>query len=155
MLQFIIFTRKNIIFLTSLIALTSYYQNFKMLAISKKYYGDKQLEDATEVTDKYFGKKELEDRVDNNEGLNMEIEDDNKAITNKPSTLVDPDGEQECEQKKGDSANTVSIDVTKALLLLGLNCWSSLEPGEGNTLNECKLNQYIFFDGNKIVKYLR
>ena len=40
------------------------------------------------------------------------------------------DCEEEFEQKNEDPATAVSIDVTKALLLLGVNCWSNLEPGK-------------------------
>ena len=101
-----------------------------MLNLSKKYFGEKQLDEATEVTNKFFGNKESEDHINAISDSQMEIDDDDKATNEHPSTLIDCSGDQECEPKKEDQATAVSIDVTKALLLLGINCWSNLEPGK-------------------------
>ena len=73
------------------------------------------------------------------------MEEEDKAINGEPSNVVDAVGEEDCEQKKEDPANTVSIDVTKALLLLGVNCWSNLEPGEGNVHDKFIVNQLKSF----------
>ena len=100
-----------------------------MLNLSKKYFGEKQLDEATEVTNKFFGNKESEDHINAISDSQMEIDDDDKVTNEHPSTLIDCSGDQECEPKKEDQATAVSIDVTKALLLLGINCWSNLEPG--------------------------
>ena len=101
-----------------------------MLNISRKFYGEKELDEAMDVTNKYFGKKEeIVDDANEDSGAKMEIVDDDKTNHEHPSTLVDTGQDEESGQKKEDNATTVSIDVTKALLLLGINAWSNLEPG--------------------------
>ena len=101
-----------------------------MLTISKKYFGEKHLEDATEVTNKYFGKKESEECNDDNPDEKMELTDNDKMQNENQTNGSELDCEEEFEQKNEDPATAVSIDVTKALLLLGVNCWSNLEPGK-------------------------
>ena len=101
-----------------------------MLTISKKYFGEKNLEDATEVTNKYFGKKESNECKDNNLDEKMELTDNDKMQDENETNCSEFGCEEELEQKNEDPATAVSIDVTKALLLLGVNCWSNLEPGK-------------------------
>ena len=101
-----------------------------MLTISKKYFGEKNLDDATEVTNKYFGKKESNECKDNNLDEKMELTDNDKMQDENETNCSEFGCEEELEQKNEDPATAVSIDVTKALLLLGVNCWSNLEPGK-------------------------
>ena len=109
-----------------------------MLNISNKYFGQNALEEASDVTNKYFGKKESEEAMDV-ESKNQTVNED-KGNNEHPSTLIDGSDDVECahnleelpgKQNNEDQTATVSIDVTKALLLLGINSWSDLEPGKG------------------------
>ena len=107
-----------------------------LLNISNKYFGNKELDEATEVTNKYFGKKEQEAAMDFTSESKIQTENEDKGINEHPSTLIDGSDDmvqkQESlgtEKNNEDPSSNVSIDVTKALLLLGINSWSNLEPG--------------------------
>ncbi len=55
-----------------------------------------------------------------------------RELRKQDSELQSSNKGEESTELKGKEAVTVSIDVTKALLLLGLPTWSSLEPGKYN-----------------------
>ena len=59
---------------------------------------------------------------------NIQQDSEPKASSKDEESMTNKD--EKSTELKGKAAVTVSIDVTKALLLLGLPTWSSLEPGK-------------------------
>ena len=105
-----------------------------MLKLSNKFFGESKLGESMDIANDSSENKEKLRDVNVDLGANMEIVDNKKSNEENSSVPMDNCGKEECEQKKEamNEANNVSIDVTKALLLLGINAWSNLEPGKEN-----------------------
>ena len=105
-----------------------------MLKISNRFFGENKVEESMDIASGYSENNEKLRDPNSDLGAKLEIVDDNKAIEEHSSVVMDHGGDEECGQKKEamNEANNVSIDVTKALLLLGINAWSNLEPGKGD-----------------------
>ena len=103
-----------------------------MLNISNKFFGENKSEESMDIANDYSENKEKLRDANVDLGAKMEIVDNKKANEKHASVLIDKVDDEECRQKKEamNEANNVSIDVTKALLLLGINSWSNLEPGK-------------------------
>ena len=75
-----------------------------------------------------------------------ELKAELRELRKQDSELQASNKGEESTVLKGKEAVTVSIDVTKALLLLGLPTWSSLEPGKYILsqfyINHCKAFKY-------------
>ena len=103
-----------------------------MLKISNKFFGENKLEESMDIANDSSEKKEKIQDANVDLGAKMETVDNNKVNEEHSSVLIDNGVDTECDKKKEamNEANNVSIDVTKALLLLGINAWSNLEPGK-------------------------
>ena len=60
----------------------------------------------------------------------MDVNEEHNENIRDELMVKDDNFDTESSDTKGKVGVTVSIDVTKALLLLGLPSWSSLEPGK-------------------------
>ena len=118
-----------------------------MLKISNKFFGENKLEESMDIANDSSEKKQEIQDVNVDLGAKMETVDNKVVNEEHSSVLIDNVADQECEKKKEamNEANNVSIDVTKALLLLGINAWSNLEPGKLDC-NSCMLLDFSTCD---------